>query len=162
MGSSSRHKNGISGWAGQRSYYGPGAWLRWARVRRRARRGIHRLVTILNRKNTVSANACQAFDALALNLFFAITHFRFRYKRVGFTRWCCRAARRCTTLLLLPLSSALSDLPSQAAWRRTAPAQLPLPTLPLPTLSQAVLRVGAYVVGQQGDLKLSVHPDIRY
>ena len=86
-----------------------------------------------------------------------MTHFRFRYKRVGFTRWRCRTARRRTTLLLLPLSPVLSHLPSQAAWRRTAPAQVPLPTL-----SPAVLRIGTYVVGEQGDPQLSGHPDIRY
>jgi len=85
-----------------------------------------------------------------------MTHFRFRYKRVGYMRWRCRAASRRTTLLLLPLTTAAGHLPNRAVWRRTIPFRLPLPTQP------AVLHVGAYVVSQQGDPQLSGHPDIRY
>ncbi|GAA3957669.1 hypothetical protein [Hymenobacter antarcticus] len=85
-----------------------------------------------------------------------MTHFRFRYKRVGYMRWRCRAARHRTTLLLLPLTPAARHVPSQAAWRRPAPVQLPATPQPL------VLRVGHYVVSEQGDPQISGHPDIRY
>ena len=83
-------------------------------------------------------------------------HFRFRYKRLGFVRWRCRTVHRRNTVLLLPLAPAGRHQASTAAWRRMAPQQLPLPTQPL------VLRVGDYEVSQQGDPKLTGHPDIRY
>ena len=85
-----------------------------------------------------------------------MTHFRFRYKRVGYMRWRCRAAQRRTTLLLLPLQAKPTAAPHVAAWRRTIP--LPTPIVPIST----VLQVGDYVVGAQGDPQLIGHPDIRY
>ena len=86
-----------------------------------------------------------------------MTHFRFRYKRIGFMRWRCRTARHRPSLLFLPMAIGKQQVPSRAAWRRTMPAQLP------PTVAVAiVLQVGAFVVGAEGDPNLSGHPDIRY
>ena len=71
-------------------------------------------------------------------------------------RWRCRAASHRTTLLLLACTPAARHMPSQAAWRRTASVQLPAAPQPL------VLRVGDYMVSEQGDPQISGHPDIRY
>lgn len=71
-------------------------------------------------------------------------------------RWRCRTASRRAVLLVLPLASAAHFAPSTAAWRRTVPFYVPMPT------PQAVLKVGDFVVSEEGDPKLSGHPDIRY
>jgi hypothetical protein len=86
-----------------------------------------------------------------------MTHFRFRYKRIGFMRWRCRTARYRAGLLFLPLAIGRQYAPSRAAWRRTIPPLLP-PTAAVAT----VLQVGAFVVGAEGDPNLSGHPDIRH
>ena len=83
-------------------------------------------------------------------------HFRFRYKRVGYMRWRCRAARVRTALLIWPLTSGARYAPSTAAWRRTQPVEVP------PTPISFVLQVGSYRVGEDGDPQLTGHPDIRY
>jgi len=87
---------------------------------------------------------------------FTTTHFRFRYKRIGFIRWRCRTVRHRSGLLFLPLTIGVQYAPSRAAWRRTMPAQLP------PVAVATVLQVGSFVVGAEGDPNLSGHPDIRY
>jgi hypothetical protein len=85
-----------------------------------------------------------------------MTHFRFRYKRVGYMRWRCRAASRRVTLLALPLAAAAQFAPSTACWRRTIPTFVPMPSL------QNVLKIGDFVVGEEGDPQLTGHPDILY
>ncbi|MFD2719369.1 hypothetical protein ACFST9_11635 [Hymenobacter monticola] len=84
-----------------------------------------------------------------------MTHFRFRYKCMSYRRWRCRASRRRTQQVMASL--ALTDFaPSAPAWRR----RLPAPALPVAT--PMALRVGNYVVSEEGDLQLYGHPDIRY
>ena len=85
-----------------------------------------------------------------------MTHFRFRYRPVGFICWRRRAARRRIVRLFLPLGSVSGRSPSQATWRPPPPPQVLLPAPP------RVLSVGNYVVSEQGDPRLSGHPDIRY
>ena len=85
-----------------------------------------------------------------------MTHFRFRYKRVGYMRWRCRSAQRRTALLVLPLAAAARHAPSTAAWRRTMPAFVPVPT------PQSILKIGDFVVGPDDDPQLFGHPGIRY
>ena len=82
-----------------------------------------------------------------------MSHFRFRYKRVGHLRLRCRLARRQAVLLVLLV--AFATRPAAAA-RRAAPAFAPTASV------AAVLRVGDYVVCEEGDPKLVGHPDIRY
>ena len=85
-----------------------------------------------------------------------MTHFRFRYKRVGYMRWRCRTARVRTALLVLPLAGGARYAPSRAAWRRTQSVAAPLVPLNL------MLQIGCYRVGEEGDPQLTGHPDIRY
>ncbi|WP_201977670.1 hypothetical protein [Hymenobacter rubidus] len=85
-----------------------------------------------------------------------MTHFRFRYKRVGYMRWRCRTASRRAILIVLPLTAAARFKPSTAAWRRTVPVFVPI-QVPSP-----VLVVGDFVVGEEADPQLVGHPDIRY
>jgi hypothetical protein len=85
-----------------------------------------------------------------------MTHFRFRYKLVGYMRWRCRAASRRVTLLMIQQVSAAQFAPSTAAWRRTMPTFAPVPKL------QQILKIGDFVVGEEGDPQLVGHPDIRY
>jgi hypothetical protein len=85
-----------------------------------------------------------------------MTHFRFRYKRVGYMRWRCRTARVRAMVLVLPTAAGGCHAPSAAAWRRTQPVVV------APTPIGHVLQVGGYVVGEEGDSRLSGHPDIRY
>ena len=80
-----------------------------------------------------------------------MTRFRFRYKRVGHLRLRCRLVRRQAVLLVLLVAFA-----TQPAARRAVPASAP----PVPVA--AVLRIGDYVVCEEGDPKLVGHPDIRY
>ena len=68
--------------------------------------------------------------------------------------WRHRAARRRAVRLFLPLRSVSDRSPSQATWRPPPRVLLPAPP--------RVLRVGDYVVGEQGDPRLSGHQDIRY
>jgi hypothetical protein len=84
-----------------------------------------------------------------------MTHFRFRYKCMSYRRWRCRASRRRTVEVLVPLA-ATSCAPSTAAWRR----RLPTPVQLLPAAGW--LRVGDFLVGEEGDSSLYGHPDIRY
>ena len=85
-----------------------------------------------------------------------MTHFRFRYKRVGYMRWRCRSAQRRTSLLILPLGGAVHYAPSTAAWRRAVPLLVPMPN------PHAILKVGDFIVGPEEDPQLFGHPDIRY
>ena len=85
-----------------------------------------------------------------------MTHFRFRYKQIGYMRWRCRAARHHTMLLILPLAATRRPSASAAAWRRTVPVVVPI--VPVAT----VLQIGSFVVGAEGDPQLMGHPDIRY
>jgi len=85
-----------------------------------------------------------------------MTHFRFRYKRVGFMRWRCRSTSRRTVLLVLPLAAAAQFAPSMAAWRRTIPTFAPIPN------PQVVLKIGDFIVSEEGDPQLTGHPDILY
>ncbi|WP_210514292.1 hypothetical protein [Hymenobacter terricola] len=85
-----------------------------------------------------------------------MTHFRFRYKQIGYMRWRCRAARRRATLLVLPMAAAARYASAMAPWRRTAPVFVSI--MPV----AAVLRVGDFVVSEEGDSQLSGHPGIRY
>lgn len=85
-----------------------------------------------------------------------MTYFRFRYKRVGYMRWRCRTASRRAVLLVPPMMSAPQFGVGTAARRRTAPAYVPFRPV------AAVLQVGQYVVGEEGDPQLLGHPDIRY
>jgi hypothetical protein len=85
-----------------------------------------------------------------------MTHFRFRYKRVGYMRWRTRTAHRRAVLLALPLLPASGFAPSTASWRRAVPSyQLSQP-------SDAVLKIGDFVVSEAGDPQLLGHPGIRY
>lgn len=85
-----------------------------------------------------------------------MTHFRFRYKRIGYLRWRCRSAKYRTMLLLLPLSMAPKHAPSTAAWRRTIPVFVPIAVNPVS------FQIGDFIVGEQSDPQLVGHPDIRY
>jgi hypothetical protein len=85
-----------------------------------------------------------------------MTHFRFRYKRVGYARWRCRSAKRRATLLVLPLAAAASFSPTTAAWRRTAPAMVHSVN------TSRTLVVGNFVIGEESDPQLTGHPDILY
>lgn len=84
-----------------------------------------------------------------------MTHFRFRYKRIGYLRWRCRSAKH-RTLLLLPLSMAPQHAPSTAAWRRVIPVFVPIAT------SAISFQIGDFIVGELSDPRLSGHPAIRY
>lgn len=85
-----------------------------------------------------------------------MTHFRFRYKRIGYMRWRCRTASRRAMVLVLPMGAATQFAPSTAAWRRTIPVFVPMPK------PQAILKIGDFVVSEEGDPQLSGHPDILY
>ena len=71
-------------------------------------------------------------------------------------RWRCRAARVRTALLVLPLVAASRCAPCTAAWRRTQPVVVP----PVPI--RAMLQIGKYLVGEEGDPQLTGHPNIKY
>lgn len=77
-----------------------------------------------------------------------MTHFRFRYKCMSYRRWRCRASRRGSVPAMAPWP-AIGFAPSTAAWRIAAAAP-------------KALRIGDYLVGEEGDLLLYGHPDIRY
>ena len=85
-----------------------------------------------------------------------MSHFRFRYKQIGYMRWRRRAASRRTTLLALPEIIGPQQTPSTAAWRRRVPATVLLPPVAV------ALRVGWFMVSEEGDPRLSGHPGIRY
>jgi hypothetical protein len=84
-----------------------------------------------------------------------MTHFRFRYTYSGYLRWRFRAGRR-AALMTQPAAPPMARKPSTAAWRHF----WPVPEVPKP--APAALRVGDYVVGEDGDPQLQGHPDIRY
>ncbi|WP_125932439.1 hypothetical protein [Hymenobacter glacialis] len=85
-----------------------------------------------------------------------MTHFRFRYKRMGYMRWRWRTASRQAKLLVLPKSTDISCAPGAAAWRRMmAKAVVLNPVL-------TTLRVGQFLVSEEWDPQLAGHPDIRY
>ncbi|MBH8570326.1 hypothetical protein KB206_15650 [Microvirga sp. STS02] len=85
-----------------------------------------------------------------------MTHFRFRYKRVGYMRWRRRTLRARAESRHWPLSADARYAPSMAAWRRTQPPVALLAPIGL------MLQVGSYLVGEEGDPQLTGHPDIRY
>ncbi|MDB5235603.1 MAG: hypothetical protein JWR44_2596 [Hymenobacter sp.] len=85
-----------------------------------------------------------------------MTHFRFRYKKVGYMRWRCRTAQRRAFMMVLALVAALHNAPHTATWQRAAPAFVPAAS------AVAVLQVGQFVVSAEGDPQLTGHPDIRY
>ena len=83
-------------------------------------------------------------------------HFRFRFKRYGYSWWRHRAARR-RLATALPLPGPALQRPNTAVWRRAmylAPVLLAAPS--------ATLQVGDFMVGEAGDAQLHGHPDIRY
>jgi hypothetical protein len=96
------------------------------------------------------------FEALEQKHCLHMTHFRFRHKRVGYMRWRCRTSQRRTFLVALPLLVSTHHAPSTAAWRRSAPA---LEVLSRPV---AVLKIGDFIVSEEGDPQITGHPDIRY
>lgn len=85
-----------------------------------------------------------------------MTHFRFRYKRVGFMRWRCRTASRQAKLHVLAKGVQPPCPPTAVAWRRMLAEAVVLNPTP------ATLRVGQFLVSDQGDPQLTGHPDIRY
>jgi len=85
-----------------------------------------------------------------------MTHFRFRYYRVGYMRWRFRAASCRALVLLFPVAGGGRFAPSMAVWRRALPVALP------PVAVSPTLQVGDFVVSAEGDPQLSGHPDIRY
>lgn len=85
-----------------------------------------------------------------------MTHFRFRYKRVGYMRWRTRSASRQAKLQALPTGTAAHFAPSAAAWRRMMARAVVLN----PVLT--TLRVGQFLVSDEWDPQLAGHPDIRY
>ena len=85
-----------------------------------------------------------------------MTHFRFRYKRVGYMRWRCRSASRRVALLAFPVAAVVPVAPATASWRRSVPKLVQVAE------PQSILKIGDFVVGEEGDPKLIGHPDIRY
>ncbi|WP_035565053.1 hypothetical protein [Hymenobacter sp. IS2118] len=83
-------------------------------------------------------------------------HFRIRYQRISYLRWRCRATSRQALLMARPLLTGYSAGPSAAAWRRAIPVMVLLKP------AATVLRVGDFVVGEEGDPQLLGHPDIMY
>ena len=86
-----------------------------------------------------------------------MTHFRFRFKRTGYIRWRCRASRRRLVVIVVCPLGEVSRPRSEAARRRTAPLAV---AIWVPTA--ATLRVGTFVVGENGDPQLHGHPNICY
>lgn len=85
-----------------------------------------------------------------------MTHFRFRYKRMGYMRWRCRTTSRQAKLLVLPRDMQESFAPSATAWRHMmAKAVVLNPSL-------TTLRIGQFLVSEEWDPQLAGHPDIRY
>lgn len=85
-----------------------------------------------------------------------MTHFRFRYKQIGYMRWRCRTARRRALLLVLPLEGVARRKSTASAWRCTI---LTFTLLPPATVK---LKIGKFVVSEKGDPQLLGHPNIRY
>ena len=85
-----------------------------------------------------------------------MTHFRFRYHRVGSIRRRFRAISCRALVLLFPLAEGRIFAPGMAVWRRALPVALP------PVAASPTLQVGDFVVSAEGDPQLSGHPDIRY
>lgn len=94
-----------------------------------------------------------------------MTHFRFRFKQVGYQRWRWRAAHRRADWRALPVAAGagyLSHTLLQTAGRRRPTPGLLAVALPALAPATAVLRVGDFEVGEAGDPQLLGHPDIRY
>lgn len=89
-----------------------------------------------------------------------MTHFRFRYKRVGYIRWRRRAARHQAVLVVTPVAVVEQGVPSRSAWRRSFSVEA-APEVPAAPV-QGILQVGEFVVSEEGDPQLTGHPDIRY
>lgn len=85
-----------------------------------------------------------------------MTHFRFRYKRVGYMRWRCRSSKHHAILLMLPLAAAKKHAPSTAAWRRAIPVFVPI------AIPAFTFQIGDFTVGSETDPQLCGHPDILY
>ena len=83
-----------------------------------------------------------------------MTHFRFRHKRASYIRWRWRAAHRRAVAVVFPFAAAWY-LPSTTMWRRTE-------TVALAVESSHTLRVGDFVISEEGDPHLFGHPGIRY
>lgn len=94
-----------------------------------------------------------------------MTHFRFRFKHVGYQRWRWRTAHRRADRLVLPVAVGAGyfshPLLPTAGRRRSMPGLLAV-ALPALAPATAVLRVGDFEVGEAGDPRLMGHPDIRY
>ena len=86
-----------------------------------------------------------------------MTRFRFYYRCVGCLRRRWRGARHRAVLPIIPVAMARAKRPSAAAWRRTLALEAAVPAP-----SATTYRVGAFVVGEDGDPKLHGHPDICY
>ena len=85
-----------------------------------------------------------------------MTHFRFRYKRMGYMRWRCRRASRQAKLHVLPGDLNAPCALTAVAWRRMmAEAMVLNPAL-------MTLRVGQFLVSDEWDPQLTGHPNIRY
>ena len=83
-----------------------------------------------------------------------MTHFRLRFKQMGFMRWRLRTAGRQTTPGGLPLGAFAYHAPSTAPWWRTVPAMKPLlPETKMMELGELLISNGPQLGG---------HPDIRY
>lgn len=87
-----------------------------------------------------------------------MTHFRFRFKQVGYRRWRWRAAHRRTDRLVR-LFAVEAGHAARPGRRRSALGLLGGAWL---APAAAVLRVGGFEVGEAGDPQLLGHPDIRY
>lgn len=89
------------------------------------------------------------------------SHFlQFRYRRVSFIRWRRRSFRRPAAVVMPVLAVAEAGAPSTSAWRRAyGPAAVPQAL----TIARAVvLRIGEFIISEEGDPQLSGHPGIRY
>ncbi len=82
-----------------------------------------------------------------------MTCLRFRYKPAGCVRWRNRYIRR-RAALVLPRAAA--HIPDAAAGWLATPWEVPA------AAAVRVFRIGAYVVGEEGDPQLQGHPGIRY
>ena len=83
-----------------------------------------------------------------------MTHFQFRHKRASYIRWWRRAPHRRAAAVVFPFAAAWY-LPSTTMWRRTE-------TVSLTVESTHTLRVGEFIIGEEGDPHLLGHPGIRY
>ena len=85
-----------------------------------------------------------------------MNNFRMRYKRIGYIRWRCRTASRRAIRPTSPVPVGVLRAPVSAFWRQVMTDIEPLAPVAV------VLRVGEFVIGEEGDSQLSGHPDIIY